>query len=73
MLVRLHHDPQHLRRLQALLIDKLQPDIQKLGERMLHDFIELIPLLPTLEPIHPANRQQTLQARVDGIGVIGAQ
>lgn len=73
MLIRLDNNPEHLRRLQALFINKLQSDIQKLRERVLNDLIKLFPLFSTLEPVHTANSHQALQACVYRVRVIGPQ
>lgn len=73
MFIRLHHNAQHLRSLQTFLIDKSRPNAEQLRERMLHNLIKFIALLSGLESVCAADGQQTLQARVDGIGVICAQ
>lgn len=73
VLIRFDDDPEHLRRLQALFINELQSDIQKLRERVLDYLIEFIPLLSTLKSVHTADSQQTLQARIHRICIIGAQ
>ena len=73
VLIRFDHDPEHLRRLQTLFINEFQSDIQKLRERVFDDLIEFIPLLSTLKSVHTADSQQTLQARVHRICIVGAQ
>lgn len=40
---------------------------------MLHNLIKITPLLIRLEPVHLADRQQTLQSRKYGIHIIGVQ
>lgn len=73
MLVRLHHDAEHLRSLQTLLVNQSLANAEQLRERVLHDLIELLPLLTSLEPVNPTNCQQTLQASIDCIRIVGTQ
>lgn len=73
MFIRFDHNPEHLRRLQAFLVDQLHTDVQQLRERMLDDLVEFLPLFPGLESVHAADGQQTLQARIDRIGIVGTE
>lgn len=73
MLVRLDNSAKHLSRFQALFIHKFHADAQKLRERMFHNLVEFLSLLPGLEPVHPADRKQALQARVDRVRIVGSQ
>lgn len=40
---------------------------------MFHNLVKLLALISTLESIHTADGQQTLQAGVDGVRIVGAQ
>lgn len=73
MFVRLDHDAEHLRSLQAFLVNQSLANAEQLRERVLHDLIELLPLLASLEPVHPTHCQQTLQASINGVRIVGAQ
>lgn len=73
MLVRLDHNTEHLRSLQALFVDQFLSNTQQLRERVLHNLVELVPLLAGLEPVHTTDCQQTLQARVNGVRIVGVQ
>lgn len=73
MLIRLHNDAEHLRRLQALLVDKLHTDVEELWEGVLDDLVKIGAVLLRLESVYAANGQHTLQARVDRVGIIRAE
>jgi len=73
MLVGLHDNPKHLRRLQALLIDQPLSNAQQLGERVLHDLVKLLALLSSLKSVHTTNGQQALQTRIDSVRIVSRE
>jgi hypothetical protein len=73
VLIGLDNDAKHLRSLQALLIDQLLTDAEQLRERVLHDLVELLPLLAGLESVHTADGQQTLQTGVYVVRIVGTE
>lgn len=73
VLIRLHNDAQHLRSLQTLLVHQLLPNAQQMRERVLHDLVKLIPLLPALVSVHSADRKQTLESCIDVVRITRAE
>lgn len=55
VLIRLDDDAEHLRSLQALLVNQLLTNVEQLRKRVLHNLVELLPLLASLESVHTAD------------------
>jgi len=73
VLIRLDDDAEHLRSLQALLINQLLANVEQLRERVLHNLVKLLPLLAGLESVHTTDGQQTLETGVDVVRIIGSE
>lgn len=70
MLVGLEHRPEHLTGFEAGLVDEVITDAQQLWECHLDNLVKVAARLAHLEPIHPADGQQTLQTCKDGSGIL---
>ena len=73
MFVRLHHNPQHPRSLEAFLFHQTGPDVKNMVKGELNDSIEIFSMLPSFESVGAAYCQNTLQASKHGVRIVGAE